>query len=281
MKVGLSVIVLAVAAFAADAAERKSFEVRPRAFYEATFRARVAEGPTLERNPQLAEAVSLTVGRPSILTGRPFAYVQWTFGGGSDGRRPSNGSAPFTLYSGEWKSFTYRFYAPDGATRVEPKVVNGKGVRGELADVVVRELPPTAMIIPHPGFDDPFASPGWQLRSGAQYRLDRDGPFVMMEGASVVSNLFPVEPGQRLEVVATGEPPRFSATSRTNARLTYYASSDDLSLKNGGTMVPEAASVIRDMEPVGRRSYTVPEGMRWASVSVWNGSVRRVEVTAK
>lgn len=275
-RVILSCMVAMVVVFSAGA-----FEVRPRALYEATFRARVVKGPTLEKTPQLREAIALAVSRPSILKGVHFSYVQWWFGEGPKGARHSNGAAPITLFSGEWRRFTYRFYAPDGATWAEPKVVDGKGMKAELADVAIRELEPSEMLIPHPGFDDPVAAPGWQLTDGALYRLDDRGPFVMMEGASVRSDLFPVEPGRKFEVTITGEAPRFSSTSRTNVRVTYYAHSDGISRKQGGVMVPEATSVVRDMGPVGHRVYTVPEGMRWASVSVWNGSVRRVEVKAK
>ncbi len=259
--------------------------VRPGALHEATFRARIAAGPSIESHPQLADLVPMAAGRPDISDVR-FPSVTWTFRereGAAAIPRPFEGAAPLTLFSSSWRTFTYRFYAPENAAWVEFTALPGmEGSRAEIADVAVRELPPASNLVAHAGFDDPYAPLGWSLGGGTLYLTDAEGrPFAMAEGwagGPAVTDLFPVRPGSRIVVSVKGSSARYDV-SRPQMRCTlafapsFAAAAEKAGLKAAGTVLGIKGKGVSVSQP-----YAVPDGMNWARLEFRHGSVERAEV---
>ena len=262
--------------------------VKPGAFHEATFRARIVAGPSLEAHPQLSDLVPMAAGRPDISDVR-FPYVAWTFRekkGGPAIPRPFEGSAPLTLYSSSWRTFIYRFYAPENATCVEFEVFPGlEGSRAEMGDVSVRELPAPSNLVAHPGFDDLYAPLGWSLGGGTLYLTDVEGrPFAMAEGwagGPAVTDLFPVKPGSRIVVSVKGSSARYDV-SRPQMRCTlafapsFAAAAEKSGLKAAGTVLGIKGKGVSASHP-----YAVPDGMHWARLEFRHGAVEYAEVRAE
>jgi len=267
-------------------------DIRPGCLYEATFRARIAKGPCLEDYPQLEDVVPMTVSRREAVPGARFPGINWRFRNEKGGKvihRPYEGASAMTLFFREWKSFAYRFYAPEGATCVEFYPENsGTDSMAEIADVSIRELPSSDTMNTHPSFDDAYAAPGWQLVGPSLYLTDRDGcPFVLAEGGRLSGDMFPVTSGNEIAVTMVGMPSKYvPAASRSpgagsrrslRCRLAFYGSYADAASPKGVKWAKDEVNV-NDAHHVAEKRFKVPDGMRWARLQVWNGRIGSVTV---
>lgn len=262
----------------AAAASVSAVEIRPGGFYEATFSARVVAGANLEDLPEYAELIPIQTSRRQVAVA--FPYVQWTFRTAKGGKmipRPHEGASPMTLFSKEWKTFCYRFWAPEDATWVEFKPSEAKGAKAEICDFAVTELKRTGELLPHPEFSDTMAPLGWQLVGPAAYLTDGNGrAFVACHGGRAVSDLFPVEPMSNLKITLTGSSPRHEAKNdHVSARLAFCANFADGAK---GSQYTKKAAMTSGKHKTVTQEFKVPEGMHWVRVAVFNGEVEKVSV---
>ena len=274
----MALVPVLAGAFAAFAAA-----IRPGAFHEATFRARIASGPSLETHPQLSDLVPMAAGRPDVSDVR-FPSVSWRFkdGAGIEIPRPFEGDAPLVLFSSSWRTFIYRFYAPENANLIEFAPVAGTNGVAEISDVHVRELPSPSNRVAHPSFTDPFAPLGWSLGGGTLYMTDAEGSvFAMAEGwagGPAVTDLFPVKPGERIEVSVTGSSARYD-TERPRMLCTLaFAPSFAAASKKDGVKVAKTVVGIKGENKTEKQVYLVPDGVRWARLEARHGIIKSVEV---
>ena len=265
LAVALSVAGLGVAA--------DGIAVKPASFYEATFRARAVKGPTLEEHPQLEDMVPITASHYNNTQIR-FAGFSWQFRESEGGKAvplPRLSTAPTILYHSGWRDFVLRFWTPENATwfRISP----GRGV--EVVGISVREVEPGDTLNVNPRFDmsDEYV-PGWHLANAAQLGKDRRGvSCVVAEEGSVVSDLFPVEPGTDVTVTLRGDPQRLEKRrSRMSATISFFESFADAG--GGKALSGRASTVLRvGKDGCGSQVYTVPAGKRWARISAMGGVV--------
>ena len=264
--------VLFAAAFVA-ALSCGAVEVRPAAFYEAKFRARVVKGPTLEEYPQLEEMVPLVASHFNNTKVR-FASVVWGFRESKDGKRiprPHLAASPTILFHREWRDYAIRFWTPENASWFDLSASRGSGV--EITGLSVSEVAPGDALNANPRFDaaDELV-PGWQLTGAAQLKKDGRGrSYVLAEEGSIASDLFAVEPGTQVEVTLRGAP-RFS--SRLSATVYFFAAfADAASDKNLRANKSAMKVSVSGRERESSYVYTVPVGKRWARFMVSGGSV--------
>ena len=256
-------------------------EVRPAAFYEARFRARVAKGPTLEVHPQLADLVPLLASHYNN-TGVRFSSLTWEFReseGGARIPRPNLASSPTLLFHGEWREYVLRFWTPENATWFDVVVPKGHSV--EMEGLEVKEVAPGPTLNANPDFGaaDEYV-PGWQLVGGSQLLKDAEGRnYVFAEEGSVASDLFAVRPGTRVEVTLRGIPPRYAKNSRLSAVICFYGTFAEAA--KGGARRAAMKVTVAGREREKSYEYAVPEGKRWARLVVSGGSARSCEAREK
>ena len=264
------------------------FPVQPRTCYEVTFRARVAKGPNVEDSPQLVEVVPICACRASVL-GVKFAGVQWRFldASGKTIPRPHEGASPQTLFSREWKTFRYRFWTPEDAVRFDLFPVNGaKGNKAEVADVALREVPAEERGALN--FNGDFSAAddipwGWQLVGSARYQNLAPGRSTAdtMDG-HINGDLFPVTPGAYLHLESTCTNPKVYVPPHmkgTNVRLCFYRTYAEAAGKGKAVhRVVEPPLTTDGTHATASHEYRVPEGGRWARLSVWHGIAEKIEV---
>ncbi len=257
--------------------------IRPGGFHEVVFRARIASGPSLETHPQLSDLVPMAAGRPDVSDVR-FPSVSWRFkdGAGIEIPRPFEGDAPLVLFSSSWRTFIYRFYAPENANLIEFAPVAGTNGVAEISDVHVRELPSPSNRVAHPSFTDPFAPLGWSLGGGTLYMTDAEGSaFAMAEGwagGPAVTDLFPVKPGERIEVSVTGSSARYDTERPQMLCSVVFAPSFAAVSRKEGVKAAKTLIGVKGRNKTVKQVYRVPEGMRWARLEVRHGIVTRVAV---
>ena len=278
--------VLLLAALGGMHAQGVGFPVKPRTCYEATFRARVVQGPTLEAAPQLADVVPICVSRATVL-GVRFAAVQWGFrdAAGKAIPRPHEGASPQTLFSREWRTFRHRFWTPENAVRFEIFPMAGaKGNKVELAAAAVTEVPAPATL----NFNGDFSAAddaawGWQLVGTTLFQNIAPGRSVVSVHENTVhGDLFPVTPGARIRVEATcSDPsnPRAEHLSHANVRLSFYGTYAEAAERAQRGKMAEMPVSPKGRHAKAARTYLVPEGRHWARVSVWHGIAEKIEVT--
>ena len=276
---------VAAIAIAAAVFECGAVEVRPAAFHEAKFRARVVKGPTLEEYPQLEEMVPLLASHFNNTKVR-FASVVWGFReskGGKSIPRPHLAASPTILFHREWRDYAIRFWTPENASWFDLSASRGSGV--EIDGLSVSEVAPGDALNANPRFDaaDELV-PGWQLTGASQLKKDGSGRnYVLAEEGSIASDLFAVEPGSQVEVTLRGVPPRFALkTTRLSATVYFFAAfadaaSDKKLRANQSAMKVSVSGRGRENSYV----YTVPEGKRWARFMVSGGSVYECSAKVK
>ena len=279
----MKILTAVVAAIVAGCA-LGGFPVKPRACYEATFRARVASGPNVEDSPQFVDLVPMCVSRPTV-TGERFAAVQWRFLD-STGRqipRPHEGASPQTLFSREWRTYRYRFWTPENAVTVEFFPVKGaKANRAELDSVDVREVEPGATLNFNADFsaaDD--AAWGWQLVGTAAFQNIAPGrSAVNMLDGHLNGDLFPVESGGSVRVEAVCSDPVILGSQHQSAsvRIMFYGKFADAAQKGRRALMEPQVSP-KGSHATAAHVFRVPEGMRWARVSAWHGIAEKIKVT--
>ena len=277
-------MLVAVVAMSALGSALGGFPVKPRACYEATFRARVVAGPNVEDFPQLVDLVPMCVSRPTV-TGERFAAVQWKFldAAGRQIPRPHEGASPQTLFSREWRSYRYRFWTPENAATVDFFPINSaKANKAELDLVDVREVAPDGTLNFNADFsaaDD--AAWGWQLVGTAAFQNIAHGKSAIntMDG-HLNGDLFPVKGGGSVKVEAVCSNPVIigSRYSSASVRIMFYGKFADAAKKGSRGLVEPPVS------PAGKHAtathvFRVPDGMCWARVTAWHGIVERITVT--
>lgn len=285
MKYGSVLIAAACASLAASAVQ---FEVKPLACYEVSYKARVVAGPCLEKSPQLAGIAPMCVSRANIAA-VAFAGVQWRFkdAKGKVLPRPVEGASPQTLFSCEWTQYRYRFWTPEDAARFELEISPGKkGNRAEIADAAIAEVKDPSPLNFNGDFsaaDD--AAPGWQLIGSALFQNVAPGKSQVATMAGHVNcDLFLVPPGGTIRVDAECANPAVSGSrhTSTNVRLEFYRSYREAARKGArvGAFIEQPVTVSGNPGRASRR-YRVPEGKRWARVSVWHGVARNISIVAE
>ena len=92
-------------------------------------------------------------------------------------------------------------------------------------------------------------------------------------------DLFPVTPGRRVKVAACGGssilPDRADHRS-TNVRIAFYSTFAEAARNSNSG---EVAVALKGKNASAASSIRVPEGKRWARLSVWNGMLEKAEVT--
>ena len=260
------------------------FPVKPRACHEVTFRARVVAGPNVEDSPQFVDLVPMCVSRPAV-TGERFAAVQWRFldSAGRQIPRPHEGASPQTLFSREWRTYRYRFWAPEDAVKVDFFIVrSAKENRAELDSVAVREVEPGETLNFNADFsaaDD--AAGGWQLVGTAAFQNIAPGrSAVNLLDGHVNGDLFPVEGGGsvRVEAVCSDSVVLGSRHQSASVSIMFYGKFADAAQKGRRARVEPQVSP-KGNHATARHVFRVPEGMRWARVSAFHGIVERITVT--
>ena len=271
---GEAAICASLLAFACGAVE-----VRPAAFHEARFRARVVKGPTLEAYPQLEDIVPIAASHHNC-TGVRFASVTWEFRESKDGAkipRPSMAASPTMLFHGDWREYRLLFWTPENAAWFD---VLGRGV--EVEGLAVREVAPGPTLNANPDFGASAEyAPGWQLVNASQLKTDAKGRnYVFAEEGNVASDLFAVKPGTKVEVTLRGLPPHYAArNTRLSAAIYFFGSFAEAAKGNARRAAMKVYVSGREREK--SYEYAVPEGKRWARLVVSGGSVYSCEAKEK
>jgi hypothetical protein len=265
-------------AFAACASQ--AIEVRSSALYEASFRARVVKGPTLEKYPQLSDLVGLLVSHYNS-TKIPFASFNWAFREVANGKvipRANMAASPTILFHGDWRDFTIRFWTPENATWF---ALTASGA--EIDGLELREVAPARVLNINERLDanDEF-TPGWQLAGPAQFKRDKNGvKYIFAEEGRVSSDLFAVKPLSRVKVLLRGTMPRYALENAHFTASVYFfeayheASSEKTAAKF------RAARKVRITGKEGEASYiySVPEKARWARLVASGGNIYECSAT--
>lgn len=279
-------IAVAIAGVLCSVAVAGGVSVKPCTRYEATVRARVASGLNVEEYPQFLDVVPVCVSRPTVLA-EHFAAVQWRFadGSGKTIARPHEGASPQTLFSREWKTYRYCFWTPDNAAKVEFFPMNGaKGNRAEVELVEVREAPPSDGAL---NFNGDFSAAddaawGWQLVGAACFQNIAPGRSVVSTfDGHLNGDLFPVKPGRRIRIEATCSDPVLLGDryDSTNVRIAFYSTYAEASGKKQKKQMMDAPLVVKGRHATASCTCRVPDGRRWARISVWHGFAERITVT--
>lgn len=275
----LAIYTIAVTVLAASASA--AVAVNPASLYEARFRARVTDGPTLEEHPQLIDLVPLVASHFNSTKVR-FAGFNWTFRKREGGRvvpRPYLGSSQTILFHRGWRDFSIRFWTPENASLFD--LGASRGV--EIAGLAVEEAEPGATLNHNPRFDaaDEYV-PGWQISGAAQFMRDGAGVnYVFAEEGRILSDLFAVKPGSRVKVVLRGVPSKY-ALENANFTACVYFFADYAQAAVEKTAVKRRSP--RKVRITGRNRessyvYNVPEDARWARVTASGGNVYECAVT--
>ena len=257
-------------------------DVRPAAFHEARFRARVVKGPTLEEHPQLSDLVPLAASHHNN-TGVRFASLTWEFRESKDGARiprPHMAASPTMLFHRDWREYRLLFWTPENATWFDVVAPKGRGV--EVDGLVVKEIVPGPTLNANPDFSasDEYA-PGWQLIGASKLKVDANGrTYVFAEEGNVASDLFAVKPGTKVEVTLRGCPPRYAVKNSRLSTAIYFYGSFAEAAKNDVRRAEMKVSIAgREREK--SYEYAVPEGKRWARLVASGGSVYSCEAKEK
>ena len=256
-------------------------QLTPRGLYEATFRARIVAGNSLERFPQLEELRPYCVSRPRF-TDVFFPAVNWTFldADGKEVKRPAEGNSGLTLLSETERDFVLRFYAPEPAARVRIATYpNAKGNQTRIDGLTVRPIARGETLNVNPRFDlSPDALPGWQLTGGARYL---PGIGVETTGGAVYSDLFPVEPGMRLTMSLKGHVSKdIDRHNRLSCMIRYlrnYADGAKRSAYVNSKKIPYLEGTRREF----CEEQVVPEGVKWARCQAHGGLIYEIRITGE
>ena len=258
----------------------QGLEVRPSAFYEAKFRARVVKGPTLEEYPQLADLVGLVASHYNSTKVR-FASFNWVFREASRARvipRAHLAASPTMLFHGDWRDFAVRFWTPENASRVDFEASGA-----EIAGLEISEAKPGPTLNENPRFDahDEF-TPGWQLAGAAQFKRDRNGVrYIFAEEGRVSSDVFAVRPSSRIKVCLRGTMPRYALENAHFSASVYFFETYEQAAVEKTAAKCRAARKVRITGKKGEASYSysVPENARWARLVASGGNIYECSAT--
>lgn len=257
--------------------------VVPGSLCEVSFTASVERGPAVEDDPELAELLPLSVGRPAR-TGVKFTSVAWNFidASGKRMRHPHIANDGVTLFSRNPRRFSFRVYVPQRAVAVEVKplfLTEGESVR--IRDLAAEPVKTGKVLNQNADFSaDDVSLPGWRLTGAARLAKDRDGvPYAALEDGGVFGDLFPVPGGRTLSVTLKAAPPRFATKRRIPWGAIHFFDSYEAAEARSQPFARPKLTVHSKMLAEKTETYRIPNSAKWCRIVVRVGDVYRCEAS--
>ena len=123
---------------------------------------------------------------------------------------------------------------------------------------------------------------GWRLSGAARFMKDAEGvPYVLAEGGSAKSDLFPVKGGSTISVTFRAAPPRYvPRPAYPWAAVSFFDSKEAAAAKGAQWAFVRPKLEVRGKGVVGRtETYPVPPTAKWCRLTVRGGSIYTCEAT--
>lgn len=251
--------------------------VSPGELVEVSFIAAVEKGPVVEDDPDLAELLPISIGRPGK-TGAKFAAAEWAFldAAGKRLRRPHISNDRVTLFSRKPRRFSFRVYVPENAASVEvvPAVL-ADGDRVRIDGLAAKTVERAEVVNQNHDFSADDASlPGWQLSGAARFARDGEGRrYALLEDGGLFGDPFPVKGGQTLAVTLKAAPPRYATRKHIPWGAIHFYDSYEASAAKDQPFARPKLSVHSTALDENTETYKVPASATWCRVVVRVGSV--------